>query len=201
MDAPPDVARTSPWSLKADWTEPLRSRPVPVLIGCAAVAALLCGRIGPRPELPALLYLGVVSVLLTAVDIALRRLPDPLTLPSYVIGALLLGAAVPFTDGGGARFTHALIGMAALWALFAVQWFAMPKAMGFGDVKLSGVLGLYLGWYGASAWMLGTFAMFATGGVFSIALLVSRRADRKGFIPFGPFMLLGALIGVFLHAG
>jgi leader peptidase (prepilin peptidase)/N-methyltransferase len=139
--------------------------------------------------------------MLAFIDVAQHRLPDPLTLPSYPIGAALFGIAVPFTDDGGTRYLHALTGLGALLLLFAVQWFIAPNAIGLGDVKLSGVLGLYLGWLGWSAWTMGVFAMFLSGGVFALGLLVTRRATRKSTIPFGPFMLVGALAAVVHHAG
>ncbi|MEW2352536.1 A24 family peptidase [Spirillospora sp. NPDC029432] len=188
------------WSWRADWTEPVRARPVPV----AAVAVLVCGvlgwRVGLRAELAAFVYLGVVGTALGFVDAALRRLPDPLTLTAYPAGLALLGAAVPFTEDGGRRYMAALAGMAVLWVFFAVQWFALPSALGLGDVKLSGVLGLYLGWLGSGAWVLGVFSMFVLGGLYAVGLLVLRRAGRKEAIPFGPFMLLGAFAGVVVYA-
>ncbi|GAA2407559.1 hypothetical protein GCM10010191_14870 [Actinomadura vinacea] len=82
MDTPVESA----WSLRADWTAPLRRRPLPVALAAAAVLALLTWRIGPRADLPAFLVLGVAGTALAAVDVALRRLPDPLTLPLYGAG-------------------------------------------------------------------------------------------------------------------
>ncbi|MFI6521663.1 prepilin peptidase [Spirillospora sp. NPDC050679] len=197
MDAPPESA----WSLTADWTGPLRRRPALVAAGCAVVAAALALRIGARADLPAFLCLGVLGVLLGVVDTALKRLPEPLTLPGYGLGLVLLGAAAPFTDGGGARLLHALAGLAALGALFGVQWVVMPNAIGFGDVTLAGLLGLYLGWLGAQAWLLGVVATFVLSLATSLALLALRRAGRKTQIPYGPFLLGGALVAILAHAG
>ena len=180
--------------LSEPWAHPVTSRPIPVAATTAVVLALLCWRIGLAPELAAYLYLGVVGVALAYIDIALKRLPDPLTLPSYVIGAALLGLAFD-----GARFTHGLIGMVACFLLYAVQWIIAPGQLGLGDVKLSGVLGLYLGWLGLTAWTTGVLAGFLLGGCYALALLVTRRAGRKSTIPFGPFMLAGALVGILLH--
>ncbi|MBC6461011.1 prepilin peptidase [Actinomadura sp. HBU206391] len=184
-----------------DWLEPVSRRPLPVALVAAAVVAVLAVRIGLRPELAAFCYLGVVGAVLAFIDAALHRLPDPLTLPSYPIGAALLGIAVPFTDDGGTRYLHALAGLGALLLLFVVQWVITADAIGLGDVKLSGVLGLYLGWLGSSAWVMGVFAMFVLGGVYAVGLLVTRRATRKSAIPFGPFMLAGALAAVVSYGG
>jgi leader peptidase (prepilin peptidase)/N-methyltransferase len=68
--------------------------------------------------------------------------------------------------------------------------------MGFGDVKLSGVLGLYLGWLGWGVWAVGLFLGFLFGGLFGVALIALRRGGRKTAVPFGPFMLLGVLVAV-----
>jgi leader peptidase (prepilin peptidase) / N-methyltransferase len=196
----PDAASGPAWSWRADWTTPIRRHAVPVALAALAVETVVVLRLGLRPDLVAFVLLGLTGTLLGCVDVALKRLPDPLTLPSYPLGIGLLGAAAPFMSDGGERFVGALLGMAALWVLFAVQWFLLPKAMGFGDVKLSGVLGLHLGWLGMDAWMLGTFAMFIVGGLYAMALLVLRRAKRGESMPFGPFMLAGALIGILMHA-
>jgi leader peptidase (prepilin peptidase)/N-methyltransferase len=68
--------------------------------------------------------------------------------------------------------------------------------MGFGDVKLAGVLGLYLGWLGWAEVVAGGFLGFLLGGVIGLGLMAVRRADRKSQIPFGPFMLAGALVAI-----
>jgi len=183
------------------WSGPLRARPVLVAACCVVVSALLIWRIGPRPDLPAFLYLGVVGVALGVIDAAIQRLPDPLTLPSYGVLAALLGVAAFLTDDGGSRFLHALIGMAALYAWFALQVMFLPVgAMYAGDAKLGGVLGLGLGWLGWQAWLLGLVATVFLAGIAGLVLLAARRAGRKSQFPYGPYMLLGSLIAILLHA-
>jgi leader peptidase (prepilin peptidase) / N-methyltransferase len=198
-DAPSTPRNEPVWTWRADWTEPVRRRPTLT----AAIALLAAGvtvwRVGPGPDTPAFVYLTVVGAALAVIDVALHRLPDPLTLPSYGVGAALLGAAAPLVTDGAARFVHALLGLAVLWTLFAVQWFVVPNGIGLGDVKLSGVLGLYLGWLGYKAWVTGVLAMFVLGGLFATALLVTRRADRESGIPYGPFMLAGTLAAIVSH--
>jgi leader peptidase (prepilin peptidase)/N-methyltransferase len=90
--------------------------------------------------------------------------------------------------------------MAALWALYFAIAFAYPGGMGFGDVKLAGLLGLYLGWLGWSSVLVGAFAGFLLGGLTGVALLLTRRAGRKSAIPFGPYMLAGAMLALFVAA-
>jgi leader peptidase (prepilin peptidase)/N-methyltransferase len=70
--------------------------------------------------------------------------------------------------------------------------------MGFGDVKLAGVLGLYLGWLGWGPLAVGAFLAFLLGGVLGALLMALGKAGRKSAIPFGPWMLAGALIAVFV---
>ncbi|TDD33836.1 prepilin peptidase [Actinomadura sp. KC06] len=161
----------------------------------AAVYGVLGWRVGPEPVLPALLYLAAVGTLLGFIDIKAKRLPDRFTLPSYGIAAALLAAAAPFTDDGLRRFEHALIGMALLFGLYFVQAFLVPSGIGMGDVKLSGVLGLYLGWFGQDAWILGLLATYLFGGAAGVGIMIVRRT-RKGEFAFGPFMLAGALLAL-----
>jgi leader peptidase (prepilin peptidase) / N-methyltransferase len=73
-----------------------------------------------------------------------------------------------------------------------------PGGMGFGDVKLAGLLGLYLGWLGWSSVWVGAFAGFLLGGLAGGGLLLAGRANRRTTIPFGPAMLAGALLALFV---
>jgi leader peptidase (prepilin peptidase) / N-methyltransferase len=89
------------------------------------------------------------------------------------------------------------IGLAALYLLYFSMAMIYPSGMGFGDVKLAGVLGLFLGFLGWGPLIVGAFAAFALGGLFAIVLIALRRVDRRSGIPFGPWMLSGAWVGVF----
>lgn len=163
--------------------------------------AALAWRVGPVPVLPAYLYLAAVCMVLALVDTRTRRLPDPLTLPSYPIGVALLGIAVPFTEDGVRHFVSALIGMAVLYAIYAVLFLINPNGIGWGDVKLAGILGLYLGWLGLPVWAAGTFLGFLLGALFGLGLILARKATRKTPIPFGPFMIAGTLLAVCVGSG
>jgi leader peptidase (prepilin peptidase)/N-methyltransferase len=147
--------------------------------------------------LPAFLYLAAVSVALAAIDIDLRRLPDRIVLPSIVVGIVLLALAT-FGAGDWGLLVRALVGGAVLFAFYFALVLAYPRGMGFGDVKLAALLGLYLGWTGWDALIVGAFAAFLIGGVFAIVLVLVKRANGKTAIPFGPWMLLGAWVGIFL---
>jgi prepilin signal peptidase PulO-like enzyme (type II secretory pathway) len=186
--------------LAASLTEPYcdrsRVRTVGIPVVAALASALLAYRLGATPALAAFLYLGFVGTLLGFIDAAVKRLPDPFTLPSYAIGIALLALAAGVTDDGSHRFWSAITGMAVLWALYGIQHFLWPHALGRGDVKLAGVLGLYLGWLGQDAWTTGVLAGFMLSGLASVFLLITRRGAAKSEIPMGPFMLSGALLAI-----
>jgi leader peptidase (prepilin peptidase)/N-methyltransferase len=154
-------------------------------------------RLGVVLELPAYLYLVAIAVALTLIDVDVRRLPNVIVLPSYLVAAVLL-LAPAVTTGEWDAYLRALGGALALFALYFALAFAYPAGMGFGDVKLAGVLGLYLGWLGWGELAVGAFLGFLLGGAWGVALLLARRAGRKSAIPFGPFMLGGALLAVFV---
>jgi leader peptidase (prepilin peptidase)/N-methyltransferase len=145
--------------------------------------------------LPAYLYLAAVGLALALIDLDCKRLPDALTLPSYPVAAVLLGAAALAGSDSG-DFVKALLGGVAMFAVYFALCFAYPAGMGFGDVKLSGVLGMYMAWLGWGAWAVGLFLGFFLGGLFGIALIAVKKGGRKTSVPFGPFMLLGALIAI-----
>jgi leader peptidase (prepilin peptidase)/N-methyltransferase len=68
--------------------------------------------------------------------------------------------------------------------------------MGLGDVKLAGVLGAFLGFSGWAALAVGAFGAFLLGGLLSVILLATRVVNRKSGIPFGPWMIAGAWLGL-----
>ncbi|TFD48416.1 prepilin peptidase [Cryobacterium sp. Hh11] len=144
--------------------------------------------------LVAFLYLAAVSVALAMIDLDTHTLPNKILLPVYPVGAVLLTAAA-LVAGEPGRLLSALIGAAALFGLYLALALISPGGMGLGDVKLAGVLGLYLGWLGWAPLIVGAFGAFLLGGLFGIGLLVSRKAGRRSSIPFGPWMLLAAWLG------
>ncbi len=177
--------------------EPISVRYPAVELVTAVLFGLLAWHLGASWELPAFLYLGAIAVALSLIDIDVHRLPNAIVLPSYAVAAvlLLLPAVV---DGRWDDYLRAVLGGAILFAVYFLLAFIYPAGMGFGDVKLAGVLGGYLGWLGWGVLAVGGFLGFLLGGVVGGALMVVRRAGRKSKIPFGPFMLLGALLAVFV---
>lgn len=143
----------------------------------------------------AYLYLVAISIALTLIDLDTHRLPNAIVLPSYIVAIALLAFACVLGSDWFA-LARAAVGMAALYALYLLLRVIRPAGMGGGDVKLAGVLGLYLGWIGWGALAVGAFGAFLLGGVFGGLLLLMRRAGRRTAIPFGPWMILGAWVGL-----
>lgn len=171
------------------------------LVAATIIPSLLSGELSTGQivagvlTLVALLYLAGISVSLALIDLDTHKLPNAIVLPSYVVAGLLFaGASLARSDPDA--LLRAGIGMAALFVFYFVLAFAYPGGMGLGDVKLAGLLGIYLGWTGWGALATGAIAAFVLGGLFSLVLVVTRRANRKSGIPFGPWMILGAWIGI-----
>jgi leader peptidase (prepilin peptidase)/N-methyltransferase len=145
----------------------------------------------------ALLSFAAISIALAAIDLDTHRLPDAIVLPSYgVLGALLAGAAIATGDLEAAA--RAAAGAGILFVGYLALALISPRGMGMGDVKLAGVIGLMLGWFGWAALAVGTLAAFLLGGLVGIGLILARRASRNTGIPFGPWMLGGAWVGILL---
>lgn len=144
----------------------------------------------------AFLYFAAISIVLTLIDLDTHRLPNTIVLPSYVVAGILFAVAAWLTGEWG-FLARAAIGMSGLYLFYFLLRAVRPGGMGGGDVKLAGVIGIYLGWLGWGAVAVGAFAAFLYGGVFGIALVLLRRAGRKTAIPFGPWMILGAWTGAF----
>jgi leader peptidase (prepilin peptidase)/N-methyltransferase len=166
----------------------------------AVTFALLGLGFGASPVLPAFCFLAVVSVALTFIDVAHQRLPDLVTLPAYPVAIAALGLAAPFVPHGPGHLVHAAIGLAGALAFYLILALIYPAGIGWGDVKLSGLLGLYLGWVGPAALVIGLAAGFVLAAVAGLGLIAAGKATRRSQIAFGPFMVAGAL-AVIVAAG
>ncbi|HEY3465887.1 MAG TPA: prepilin peptidase [Amycolatopsis sp.] len=165
-----------------------------VELGTAGLFAVLALRL-PLPDLPAFLYLAAAGLALALIDVDTRRLPNALVLPAYPVLAVLLTASA-WWQGDWWSLARAVVGGAALFGGYLLLAVVYPAGMGFGDVRLAGVLGGILAYLSWSALVIGAFAAFLLGAVAGVAVLASG-GGRKTALPFGPFMLGGALLAVF----
>lgn len=169
--------------------------PLALELTTAGVLALLLGRFGGQPDVVAFGFFGALGVALVVIDIAVQRLPDPLTLPAYpILITLLTGAAIVGHDF--AALLRALLGGLCLAGLYLTLALIRPGQLGGGDIKFAGVAGLALGWLGWPVLILGAALGFVLSAVASLALLAARRVTLQSAICFGPYLLGGALLAM-----
>lgn len=169
---------------------------VPVLAATTALVwALLGVARGGRADLAAFLTVGTLGVALAFVDLRVRRLPDVLTGAMLVGAGLLLGVAA-LAEGHLGDYARSWAGAAALFASFLALALLRPTDLGLGDVKLAAPVGLALAWLGWGHLLLGAFLGFLAGGLAGAAIMLTGRGSRRSSLPFGPSMLLGALVAV-----
>ena len=146
---------------------------------------------------PAFLWFTAIGIALSAIDLDVRRLPNAIVLPSYpVLAVALTGSAWWQHDWWS--LARAGIGAAALLAFFFTVVLIHPAGMGLGDVKLSGLIGAVLGYLSWTALVFGAFLGFLLGAVVGVVVIATGRGTRKSALPFGPFMILGAMLALFL---
>lgn len=174
----------------------LATRRTAIWCGIAGVVSggVLGASLGWSAPLAAWLALAVSGSVLGYVDLRTRFLPSAIIWPTYVVVALLLLAASAGT-GDWSAFGRAVVAAAAGFIVFYLLWWVYPAGIGFGDVRLSGLLSGALGWLGWSHAIVGVYGGFVLGAILGVLLTVTKVFDRKAFA-FGPFMLVGALAGV-----
>jgi leader peptidase (prepilin peptidase) / N-methyltransferase len=153
--------------------------------------------LGLAAALPAYLYVTAVGIALALIDLDTRRLPNVLVLPSYPVLAILLVVSAGVRDDWWS-LARAGIGGAALFAFYLLVVLAYPAGIGWGDVKLAGLLGAVLAHLSWVCLVVGAFGGFLLGAVVGVAVMAAGRGGRKTALPFGPFMIAGAVLAVFV---
>lgn len=181
-DDPPPVPRAAPWLAKSHRLAVLLA----VVGGAVGLAA------GAEYATAAHVVVALGLTVLSVIDLDLFLLPKRIVWP--LTGAVLVLLAVAAAlDGDAEPLKRAAICGAAAFTAFLVLNLINPRGMGFGDVRLSLVIGLSLGWFGAQQALLGLFAGFFFGAVFGVGLILAGKRSRDDAVPFGPFMALGAI--------
>ena len=163
----------------------------------ALAGALTAGVIGAATgwawALLFLVPLVPVGVALAYVDHRTRLLPTKVIAPTYV-GLLVLVPVAALLDGDPGALVRAGLGWLVAGGMFWLLWRLTP-GLGYGDVRLSGVLGIALGYLGWGELLLGLYGGFLLGSLGWVPLRLLRITTDRNF-PFGPFMLLGAVAGI-----
>ena len=167
-----------------------------VELGTGLLFAALGWRFDADWALPAFLVWAAGLIALSVIDLDTFLLPKKVLYPVlFAGGALLAAAGVIERDWLGIR--EAAIGSLAAWAFLLVIHLISPRGMGFGDVRLAALLGMFLGWIELGAVPVGLFLGFFLGAVVGVALMIVGKKGRKDRVPFGPFLASGAMLAVF----
>lgn len=162
-----------------------------------AAFGLVAVRFGAAWELPAFCAFVAGLIAVSAVDLDCRRVPTRILQATAAVGLpwLVLDAALAADPWPAIRIALGAAGSYGL--LFAVH-LASPRGLGFGDVRLAGLIGAFLGWLGPLHPALGLVAGFFLGSLAGVAVLVSGRGGRRTALPFAPFLAAGAVLVVVL---
>ena len=168
--------------------------PVAQLLTAVAFAAVGL-RFGADWAVPAYLVFFTSLLAVSLIDLELNIIPNRIVYPTIWLSLPLLALAA-VAEGELDRLGWALVGAAAAWAVLLVIHLVSPAGMGFGDVRLSFVLGLFLGWLDLRLVLVGIFLGFLLGSVLGVLMVALGLRSRKDHIPFGPFLAAGAAVAV-----
>jgi leader peptidase (prepilin peptidase)/N-methyltransferase len=192
------VARS--WALRSGCPScgtvaPYPRRPAVLGLVSAAVLGGFAARLGADVALAAFAVFGLALVAISAIDLERQIIPNRLVYPTLALLAVLLVVASAVDDRWNALAWAAIAGAVAFAAFFTVH-VAVPRGMGFGDVRLAGVIGFATGWLGLGRAFVGFLAAFVLGALLGVVAMAVSGAGRKTRIPFGPFLAAGAVVTV-----
>ena len=168
-------------------------------VGAALVTgvlwAALAHQFGPHLLVTPFLVFEALAVAVSVTDLSHRLVPRHLVYGSLALIVPLL-VAVSAVDHRWSHLVAAAVWGAVAFALFFLIWFFVPRGMGFGDVRLAGVIGLTVGYLGPVHVYLAFLCGFVLGLAFGVVLMVGSSAGRKTRIPFAPALVAGATISV-----
>jgi leader peptidase (prepilin peptidase)/N-methyltransferase len=179
-----------------DCNAPISARYVLVELSCAGLFAGSAARFGHEWDLPAYLALFAGLLALSCIDIEQMLLPKKIVYPLTVLVAALLFVAAAAT-GEWHDYAVGVVCAVGWFVVFFAMNFISPRILGFGDVRLSLVLGLALGWLGVGYVLLGFFAANLIGAVIGVVLIATKHMSRSDRIPYGVFLAAGCAVAVF----
>jgi leader peptidase (prepilin peptidase)/N-methyltransferase len=166
-----------------------------VELGTAALYAAVAVRLGPNAALPAFLVLCACLVAVSVIDLELQIIPNRIVYPTIALSLPLLALAA-VAEGDIRRMATALAGALIAFSILLLVHLISPASMGFGDVRLAFILGLFLGWFDLSHVAIGLFVGFALGAVVGVGLMLFGGRSRKDSVSFGPFLAAGAVVAI-----
>ncbi len=168
-------------------------------LGIAILCGALCGAVAAEYDdtwvLPAYIVVTITLVVLAVIDLEHFLLPNRIVYPLAFVSIALFALAAVGDDNWDA-YTRGLLAGAIAFVIFFVLHMVSPRGMGFGDVKLSFVLGLSLGWLGWGEVFVGLFLGFLYGAFIGLALIITRIRARDQALPFGPFLAAGTMTAI-----
>jgi leader peptidase (prepilin peptidase) / N-methyltransferase len=179
-----------------DCKAPISRRYPLVELSCAGLFGATAAKFGYQWDLPAYLALFAGLLALSCIDVEHLLLPKKIVyaLTALVTALLLMAAAI---TGHWHDFVVGVLCAVGWFAVFFALNLISPRVLGFGDVRLSLVLGMSLGWLGVGYVVLGFFAANAIGAVVGLALIATKHMSRSDRIPYGVFLAAGCAVAVF----
>ncbi|MCP9471840.1 MAG: prepilin peptidase [Nitrospira sp.] len=183
------VGRCRSCSVPIPWRYPV----VEGLNAAGYIALLWYFGLGWSTAVYALLYSSLLVV--AGTDLSHKIIPNAITLPGTAVG--LLSSATVLSTGLVNGLIGMLVGGGLLWLLAWLSPYLFGKeGMGGGDIKLMAMIGAFLGWKPALVTIM-TGSLL--GSLVGLTLIGTRVISRQDYIPFGPFLVCGALIALFFE--
>jgi len=176
--------------MQIGWWQPL------VEVANALLWMIAAVRFGASLDLVVILPFFSGLLALSVIDLQTYRLPDRINLP-LLIGSIPLIVAISFIQHRPGDLVWAAVGGLGYWLLLGAMWLVYPRGMGYGDVKLARVLGLYLGWISPVLILYGLLFAGIGGSLIGIGTLIVTRDRKRGF-PFGPWLAGGCVLAMLI---
>jgi leader peptidase (prepilin peptidase)/N-methyltransferase len=168
-----------------------------VELATAILFVLTAWRVGAHLDLIAFLILDASLLVLALIDLELLILPRSIVYPTLLGVAVVFVVAAAVNQQWHRLFVAALCSL-AWFAIFFVMNLVSPRSLGFGDVRLSPLLGLSLGWLGVGDVILGFFTANVVGAVVGVTLIATKKMKRDQPVPYGVFLATGTIFAVLL---